>query len=692
MKSYRAPRARGRHLLVGVWCIVLALGCVPRGGGGGDGSIASPGRDGGGDGPVAGGDGAPPGRFDRGLDAAEGPVDGAADAKHAEDDAGRAGEDGPLDGALARDGGPPVDDRGAPVDANAPEDPDGSCACGDRLCGPDGCGGVCGRCPAGEACTAEGRCRAAPRCGDGTCGDDEDCALCPADCGACCGDGACVGARGEHCGTCPADCACPEGVPCDARAGVCRCEDRCEGDDLLACVEGPAPVRVRCEHGCNPRRAECHPLCDPRGGARCLDGQMLDCAEDGDRWLPDPGCPDGCADGECLPPIICEAGARRCVDGHLYTCSDDGREDARERCERGCIDDDRPRCRPICEVGATRCADEGRVQRCQADESGWGPVEVCPDICVLAEGRCGVSGVCRPGDFRCGPQGREVCGDQGAAFALSANRDHHCGRFCASQIGECAGDAQGFAGEEDGLLWVFGPAGWGGVTSIDAPGRRAACALMGYGRDDAPVEVAPGAHVGEPIRYAVACGDEMIGLRRCDIVEVEAVDGVDVQCPPLEGSPFTCRGDGFLRSHSLYRMADEVLRPVICRPGCSGRFCQAFGADCTEPDDRCDMRPGERLPVRFLSDDRPGRFEIAVDEATTVRLVGYHDRVDPEPRCVGQTTVRLTEGGQPFTVVGPAPCGRFEAELALPAGEYAAVVTTTAGRQHTLMIELSVVW
>src|SRR5262245_54247705 len=47
-------------------------------------------------------------------------------------------------------------------------------------------------------------------CGDGACGEGEDCGSCSADCGACpwCGDGTCNGT--EDCGSCSSDCgACP---------------------------------------------------------------------------------------------------------------------------------------------------------------------------------------------------------------------------------------------------------------------------------------------------------------------------------------------------------------------------------------------------------------------------------------------------------------------------------------------------
>jgi cysteine-rich repeat protein len=77
-------------------------------------------------------------------------------------------------------------------------DNDGKAGCAD----PD-CWGVCTPlCPPGVTCPA-----GAPRCGDGVCTANEDCNLCPADCGACtgkCGDFHCD--TGETHATCPNDC------------------------------------------------------------------------------------------------------------------------------------------------------------------------------------------------------------------------------------------------------------------------------------------------------------------------------------------------------------------------------------------------------------------------------------------------------------------------------------------------------
>ena len=101
-------------------------------------------------------------------------------------------------------------------------------ACDGKACGDDGCGGSCGECAEGEACTADGACDALciPDCSASTCGDDG--------CGGSCGDCA----DGETCteGACIADC-----VPaCDAAdCGDDGCGGSC-GDcaDGETCTEG----------------------------------------------------------------------------------------------------------------------------------------------------------------------------------------------------------------------------------------------------------------------------------------------------------------------------------------------------------------------------------------------------------------------------------------------------------------------
>ncbi len=116
------------------------------------------------------------------------------------------------------EGGSAEADGDAPRPDAATCDPD----CGDRICGDDGCGGTCGTCDDGAVCSIDGACvDVAATCGDGMCADGEDCATCPADCGQCCGNGACEPSQGESCATCAADCVCGPDETCAVEARRC---------------------------------------------------------------------------------------------------------------------------------------------------------------------------------------------------------------------------------------------------------------------------------------------------------------------------------------------------------------------------------------------------------------------------------------------------------------------------------------
>ncbi len=239
-------------------------------------------------------------------------------------------------------------------------------ACRGRICGPDGCDGVCGVCDPGEVCDEFGRCAEPPaRCGDGAClpADGEDCATCPADCGPCCGDGAC--APDENCATCPADCACPAETACDIASRICA---------PLACTPD-CFARICGPDGCGGACGQCAAgeLCDPERG-RCVVQCVPDCG-------PDDQCgPDGCGDvcGECADGDACRD--RRCVPPCAPAC--DGRACGPDGCGGTCG----PGCGP-----AQACTVDG-----QCVGGALGCACVGDDVCV--------AGVCRRPSRLCGPE------------------------------------------------------------------------------------------------------------------------------------------------------------------------------------------------------------------------------------------------------------------------------------------------
>jgi len=169
---------------------------------------------------------------------------------------------------------------------------EGACqfsACHGKECGSDGCGGSCGSCLEHHVCLAEGLCYYHHTCGDSLCGPDENCSLCPEDCGPCCGNGVCEPGYGENCGNCPEDCVCTQcGHTCvDITCTFTACDGRECGPDGCGGSCGTCPEHHLClEDGsclCLPQCTgkQCGPdgcggTCGSCGAnAVCLDGQCV---------------------------------------------------------------------------------------------------------------------------------------------------------------------------------------------------------------------------------------------------------------------------------------------------------------------------------------------------------------------------------------------------------------------------------
>ncbi|MCA9539660.1 MAG: chitobiase/beta-hexosaminidase C-terminal domain-containing protein, partial [Myxococcales bacterium] len=295
--------------------------------------------------------------------------------------------------------------------------------CTDRACGPDGCGDVCGACAEGEVCTGRGQCDAVPAsCGDAACGEGESCENCPADCGACCGDAACVADHGENCATCPADCGCGAGESCEVDHCVEACvpdcagrecgDDGCDGDcgqcqggdlcnDAGQCTAPPAQCgdgACDANEDCSTCPADCGQCC---GNGRCGAGE--NCAT----CLADCACPGG---QECnAERRVCEAVCVPACGGR--ECGDDGCNGVCGRCGAGSECGANGRCREIC------------VPQCNGRTCG-------PDGCD------GVCGECAAGEL-CSPAGR--CLDVGEGCDCQANEICLDG-FCRAPETLCGAD------------------------------------------------------------------------------------------------------------------------------------------------------------------------------------------------------------------------------------------------------------
>ena len=187
--------------------------------------------------------------------------------------------------------------------------------CGTDECGPDGCGGLCGICAAGEECILGSCILCVPACTNRECGPD----TCGGSCGSCapdesCAYGQCVGCTpdciGRQCGSdgCGGSCgSCGPGESC--AGGQCTCSPDCVGKE------------------CGPDG--CGGLCGTCGQGFCNDGVCgSECTPEcsGRACGPD-GCGESCGDcgtGEnCGPGGACVGACEACSAG---TCPNYGFE------------------------------------------------------------------------------------------------------------------------------------------------------------------------------------------------------------------------------------------------------------------------------------------------------------------------------------------------------------------------------
>ena len=290
---------------------------------------------------------------------------------------------------------------GACVDTNTDESNCGSCGhgcapsefcaggvcqclpdCTGRECGDNGCGGLCGSCPAERTCDVSGTCvcTTGTECSGACVNTDADRRNC-GDCGVrCrgnqyCDDGVCTR-------TCRPDCAGREcgDDGCGGSCGTCGATYICDASGSCICSAG----LTECGSSCVDTSS------DPSNCGRC--GTIC-------------GLDETCVDGSCTSTCTPSCAGRVCGDdgcgGICGTCPAD------RSCVAGGV------C--ACNVGTTECA--GVCVSTSSDPNNCGDC----DVTCAADETC-VSGVCTSS---CVPDcaGRE-CGDDG----------------CASLCGTCAAD------------------------------------------------------------------------------------------------------------------------------------------------------------------------------------------------------------------------------------------------------------
>jgi len=246
-------------------------------------------------------------------------------------------------------------------------------------------------------------CKIPASCGDGTCGNQENCLNCAKDCGcagqfevcnpvtakcveALCGNGVCD--PGENCVTCIPDCGCSGAEKCSY--GVCSHDPCggieyagcCDGKNLVYCDGGDLVVNNCGSNGCGWVAGQAWYDCGGKG--EDPSGKLaLDCFD----YEYPPGC-----------------GGKECGDnGGGYSCG---------TCPQGqdCVDGKCGDCMPDCQ--GKECGDNGCGAACGECQAGFECSAQFKCVCVPAcEGKncgddgCGATcGECQAG-YSCSPEG-----------------------------------------------------------------------------------------------------------------------------------------------------------------------------------------------------------------------------------------------------------------------------------------------
>ncbi len=446
---------------------------------------------------------------------------------------------------------------------------DGACGpcvpdCGEKVCGADGCGGVCGRCDERFVCLGgECVCEEEPTW---TCPDDHR-RLVLAGCGVelesvDCTYGCDPDLPDLECNRCPDTCT---GVECggdDGCGGKCRCSAGKVCHDGLCCA--PACTGVECggDDGCGG-------TCGCFVGKECHDG--LCCAparpicHEGDLWGVDgcdrlreivEVCPVGCVDRRCVTQVVVEGGEAwiGCVEGSADSCAPDELPRHRVWLNAYAID--------VYEVTAYDfwlCPDA----RCQSLVHGVDTVE-CGGLCTVRNGEKRdhpANGVDRAAaSAYCASKGRRLCTE--AEWEAAARG------LCKVVDGDCSATAP---------IWPHGD---------DAPACEQAAAANGSDGACTPAGTKPVSHAAvwpSPHRAVNMAGNvaEWVADDYADDYSGASIDGSPLSLG--EGARGIVRGGSFedQDGNALRAAHREAVDPTTRSPNIGFRCCVS---DCDDGD------------------------------------------------------------------------------------------------------------
>ena len=444
--------------------------------------------------------------------------------------------------------------------------------CGDTECGDNGCGGQCGTCPAGDACTQEGQC-CTPDCAGKTCGDNG----CGGFCGTCTGQATCsleTGTCGEPQYGCD-ETATPGCVGCACHDCVCDKDDFCctSGWDWMCVIY----CQTDCG-GCLPCNGDCNGKeCGDDGcGGTCgtCDAQST-CNWDTGTCEPHNGCIEtqtpgcvGCACHDC----VCNKDDYCCVAAWDWLCVNYCKTDC-----GGCLP-----CDGDC-VGKT-CGSDGCGGSCGSCQAGQACGNGTCSIDTDGDGDPDVTD-CKPTDPAIHHGINDVCNGV----------DDDCNEVTDDGVSTCE----------------FGQACSGGACADVCEGQPDFTPCVVITSVDYSFDICSGGDCVSPGTCALVCNAPGPNWPLADTRESKCYDNNgEIPCPSTPGTPDCettafCGQDaqyGWDTDHDLSQQYDrnEGNEPVVqdsvtgliwqgCRAGLAGPSCTMItdSAECDGPIGKC---------------------------------------------------------------------------------------------------------